>query len=77
MISGPQSFSKEDLNIRLNAESDLTLRAQLLKHFSAILGEKISPLDFKQVSYVIDDTEQPERAKNIPQKHALYLTQDW
>ena len=75
-ISGPSSLSKEDMNIRLNTESDLTLRAQLLRHFSEILGEKISQLDFTQESYVIDDTEQPERAKNIPQKHAIYLTQD-
>ena len=74
-ISGPSSLSKEDMNIRLNTESDLTLRAQLLRHFSEILGEKISQLDFTQESYVIDDTEQPERAKNIPQKHAIYLTQ--
>jgi hypothetical protein len=53
---------------------DIVSRAQLLKHFSEILGTKIEPLDFGQKNYEVDDSEQPSNAKNIPQKHARHLT---
>ena len=69
-----KSFHKADLNQYLSSVSDLTVRAQLLKHFSAIVGEPIEALSYDQISYKVDDTEQPDRAKNVPQTHAMHLT---
>ena len=73
-LAGITKFSKADLNARLSSVTDVPTRGQLLKHFSAILGHPMAPLEFSQISYDLDDTQQPDKAKNIPQKHAMHLT---
>ena len=74
-LSGSSSFTKDEMNARLASEPNVLIRGQLLKHFSGVLGDSIGELEHSQIEYNVDDSEQPDRAKHIPQKHAHLLTE--
>jgi len=72
-IESPSTSSTNELNKSLAAESDLLTRAELLRHYSKLSGNIIAPVSHAQESYAVDDSQQPDIAKGVPQKHAEQL----
>ena len=48
-ISAPTSFTQEGFNTSLGGVEDISVRAQLLKHYSQLQNLPIEPLNFDQI----------------------------
>ena len=62
-----------EMNKSLTSISNVQVKALLFKHYNYVLGREHNQLNFDQVAFKLDDSSQPEVAKNQPQQHAAAL----
>ena len=72
-VSALVSFEKPEVNSFLDKIQNLKLRGCLFKHFREVFGNPIESLKYNQIEYKLDDSSQSDKAKNIPQQHAVHL----
>ena len=62
-----------EMNKSLTSISNVQVKALLFKHYQYVLGREHNELNFDQVNFMLDDSSQPNIAKNQPQQHAASL----